>query len=190
MLKSFKPYKKRTYMDISKYLVVYEHERLVFTGLSGVIDEDLSITIPKIKELYPDAELSDVVKQPRRDFIASFLYNPSRDITFDRCGPCENGLVGMALNKSNLVRTIERILPVIGFTPTETDAANKLEWGLNFEIEKQGYKTCKIISGLKRIPLDRVFGVMRYANLLNKYRGMDEASAIDVATKKLGVRLS
>ncbi len=175
---------------LERNLVFYEHEQLVFVGITGAM-EDISVAIPKISGVYQEIELAPVQKQYSRDFIAGFMTNPVRDITLDQYGPCENGLVGFSLDKASLIKTLGDIVRVTGFTPdSEKNAEAARTWRREFEIEKMTYAMCEKIAEALRKPIESCFGAVKYINFLTQYMGIDEEIARKTAERKFNLHLS
>ena len=173
-----------------KNLIIYEHKKLIFAGVVGMMKENLSNAGPLIKNKYSDIEVSPIQFQPRRDFLALFGYNPVLDITLDQYSPLENSIVGYALNKDGLLKRMSEISTLIEFVPyPKQDPRVKLTWEKEFEIEKSMYSSCETIAKAIKQPLEKAFGLVRYNNFLVQYMDKSEEAAQKISAQKFEVTL-
>ncbi|PIN89994.1 hypothetical protein COU57_04750 [Candidatus Pacearchaeota archaeon CG10_big_fil_rev_8_21_14_0_10_32_14] len=165
---------------------IFEHERLTMIGIAGTTSTPLNDIEELIRKRYDSAEIAEVQNHEKRDFLATFFTDPVIDLTFDQSNKTDTGIIAYSLNKQTLSKIIDDIASSISFVPYENQPPY---WESGFEIEKLTYGKSELISQVLHQPLEKIFGIIRYANFLSMYNGFPRERAQTLAFKKFDVGL-
>ncbi|MFH1802055.1 MAG: hypothetical protein ABH864_01230 [archaeon] len=165
------------------------HKGLVMVGVRGMFSGELG----EIGALFGQEGfgVSQVVKQPERDFLAVFATEqPIVDFTVDLYGSGASAIVAWSLDVDRVVPLIERVVDSPSFSlDSVLDPGFARTLQSEFVMECAAYEMCEVASRQSGIGFDDLFATIRYGNFLYQYRGVPEEGALQLAGEKYGCSL-
>jgi len=174
--------------SIENNLVIWEYEKLAVLGVYGRLDKPLE----EIIELYNDSQLEfgRVKKEPNRDFLAAFYFEPPIDVTLVKTEGNEGSIVTYSLDRGESKKLIDKMVEISGLIihKPEMDFIETIENEVRY-IETLTYEKCRQIPEYLNADLERIFGAVHYANFLNKYKGFSQEDSMKMAADRFSVKL-
>ena len=174
--------------SIDDKILEYSYEDLCVLASKGILQNELKTANLSVKD--NNVEFASEKKEDDRIFLAGFSFKPITDITVVQDRYSGTSLVTYSLSsKNNKLRIMDfhkRLLNLIGIKNLQKDNKFIREMEIDMLIERETYEGCKFIS--KNYPnayFDNVFGMIRYANFLQRYKGIESRKANKLAAEKI-----
>ena len=167
-------------VELSKKFILLYY-RLQVIGIEG----KLGIPLEKVSELCNglNLEFAPVKKEVEGDFLAAFCFKPVIDIALDKIGD-NSSIVTYSLDENASEKIRDEIIKNIGLVPSAFDTSLIETITHELEFEKKTYDYCRVIATTLATDMDSIFGMVRYTNFLQRYKGLSkEESAEKVVAK-------
>lgn len=177
--------------SIENNVVVWQYEDMSVLGVLGRLEKSLEDVA-----LYQDKfiEFAPIKKEPKRDFLAVFYFNPPTDFTILKYPDGNASIVTYGLDKAGSIKLVNNISKFCSFQARYPDEEFINTIGSEVAtFEVSSYMNCKEAARITNTDVGKVYAAMRYGNFLNRYRGLlfeesQEAAALKFRLPDIFIR--
>jgi len=168
--------------------VRWDHGRLSILGYLGRHVGDLKDIVRSDREM----EVSRVIRQKERDFLAAFCFDPVADITIDRLDNMETSVIMYGIDGDRMMELGMELTGSPGFETRPPSLRSDFVRTItreSFAVESLTYDAVAMVSSITGRDFASLWASPRYAHFLNKYQDKPSRESISIALKRFGLPL-
>ncbi len=161
----------------------YRFQDLRVRAVMGVFDEYLHSFSNRYRG---PLEFAPVRDEPGREWLSGFHLEPPVDLTIVRLPNREVSVVAKGFEQSKICALLEVIVSegVVINSPEESFVKGV---GVEFQIDLRSLAQVNLVAAMLKVPREKVWGAVNYANFLEQFAGREEKTAMTEAFERYGL---